>query len=94
MNYLHNDQQIAHLDVKPENIMLTKKDRAKLIDFGWAVDLRKQKLIQGAVGTTSYAAPEVFGKKLLHILLIIMIMIIGDKFSYKKDTFVLFFNIT
>lgn len=49
--------------MKPENIMLTKKDRAKLIDFGWAVDLRKQKLIQGAVGTTSYAAPEVFGKK-------------------------------
>ncbi|KAK4475361.1 hypothetical protein MN116_002424 [Schistosoma mekongi] len=62
LNYLHNDQQIAHLDVKPENIMLTKKDRAKLIDFGWAVDMRKQKLIQGPVGTTSYAAPEVFGK--------------------------------
>nr|CAH8875698.1 unnamed protein product [Trichobilharzia regenti] len=62
LNYLHNDQQIAHLDVKPENIMLTKKDRAKLIDFGWAVDLRKRKLIQGPVGTTSYAAPEVLGK--------------------------------
>lgn len=64
MNYLHNDQYIAHLDVKPENIMLTKKDKAKLIDFGWAVDLKKSRFIQGSVGTTSYAAPEAFGKGL------------------------------
>ncbi|CAH8634349.1 unnamed protein product [Heterobilharzia americana] len=62
LSYLHNDQHIAHLDVKPENIMLTKKDKAKLIDFGWAVDLRKEKFLLGAVGTTSYAAPEVYGK--------------------------------
>ncbi|VDP93455.1 unnamed protein product [Echinostoma caproni] len=62
LNYLHKEQFIAHLDVKPENIMLTKKDRAKLIDFGWAVDLRKTNFIQGPVGTTNYAAPEVFGK--------------------------------
>ncbi|KAF7256611.1 hypothetical protein EG68_05890 [Paragonimus skrjabini miyazakii] len=62
LHYLHTDQHIAHLDVKPENIMLTKKDKAKLIDFGWAVDLRKSNLLRGPVGTTSYAAPEVFGK--------------------------------
>ncbi|CAL8103196.1 unnamed protein product [Calicophoron daubneyi] len=62
LHYLHTDQLIAHLDVKPENIMLTRKDKAKLIDFGWAVDLRKNKFLQGPVGTTSYAAPEVFGK--------------------------------
>lgn len=62
LNYLHKEQYIAHLDVKPENIMLTKKDRAKLIDFGWAVDLRKNNMLQGPVGTTNYAAPEVFGK--------------------------------
>ncbi|THD26480.1 Non-specific serine/threonine protein kinase [Fasciola hepatica] len=62
LNYLHKEQFIAHLDVKPENIMLTKKDRAKLIDFGWAVDLRKNNMLQGPVGTTNYAAPEVFGK--------------------------------
>ncbi|KAF6770719.1 hypothetical protein AHF37_10747 [Paragonimus kellicotti] len=59
LHYLHTDQHIAHLDVKPENIMLTKKDKAKLIDFGWAVDLRKSNLLRGPVGTTSYAAPEV-----------------------------------
>ncbi|CAH8588793.1 unnamed protein product [Dicrocoelium dendriticum] len=61
LHYLHTEQFIAHLDVKPENIMLTKKDRAKLIDFGWAVDMRKSSLLRGPVGTTSYAAPEVFG---------------------------------
>ncbi|VEL07080.1 unnamed protein product [Protopolystoma xenopodis] len=59
--YLHAEK-IAHLDVKPENIMLTKKDHAKLIDFGWAVDLKKTPLLRGPVGTTSYAAPEVFGR--------------------------------
>ncbi|KER20211.1 hypothetical protein T265_11182 [Opisthorchis viverrini] len=62
LHYLHTDQLIAHLDVKPENIMLTRKDRAKLIDFGWAVDLSKNPVLKGPVGTTSYAAPEVFGR--------------------------------
>lgn len=58
---MHTDQQIAHLDVKPENIMISKRDRAKLIDFGWAVDLRQSKTLSGSVGTCAYSAPETFG---------------------------------
>ncbi|KAL3316703.1 Serine/threonine-protein kinase Chk1 [Cichlidogyrus casuarinus] len=58
LDYLHNEKLIAHLDIKPENIMLTRKDRAKLIDFGWAVDLKTCSKFKGLMGTKVYAPPE------------------------------------
>ena len=31
--YLHVEQKLAHLDVKPENILLSGNNQAKLCDF-------------------------------------------------------------
>lgn len=55
LSYLHR-RQIYHLDVKPENIIVTHKEHvAKLIDFGFAITASNDKTL----GTTKkYVAPE------------------------------------
>lgn len=58
-----HDEGIVHRDIKPENILLDKKGRVKLADFGIAkilgrapeTDLTQTK---GAIGTPHYMAPE------------------------------------
>ena len=53
--YLHR-RQIYHLDIKPENIIVTHKEHvAKLIDFGFAITSSNEKTL----GTSKkYVAPE------------------------------------
>jgi len=60
LDYLHR-KSIVHLDLKPENIVLTEKDgqTVKIIDFGTAMQLRKGEKVQAMVGTAEFVAPEV-----------------------------------
>ena len=51
---IHKHGQL-HLDVKPENILLTHHGRAKILDFNISAD-KSQPLIKG--GTRNYMAPE------------------------------------
>lgn len=39
LGYLHS-QEIAHRDIKLENVLITKDRKVKLIDFGFAIDSR------------------------------------------------------
>lgn len=60
VHYMHS-KQIAHLDIKLENIMIDPEtDKLKLIDFGHATD---NPTIFNLGGTHPYIAPEGFGKK-------------------------------
>ena len=58
-----HDEGIVHRDIKPENILLDKKGRVKIADFGIAKILGNAAEVdltgtQNAIGTPHYMAPE------------------------------------
>ncbi len=63
LEYLHGQNQpIIFRDVKPANIMLTRKGRIKLIDFGIARIFRPNTLQDTQqLGTPGFAPPEQYG---------------------------------
>uniref|UniRef100_A0ACD5ZGC2 Uncharacterized protein n=1 Tax=Avena sativa TaxID=4498 RepID=A0ACD5ZGC2_AVESA len=60
--YLHEDcrQKIAHLDIKPQNILLDDNFNAKVADFGLCklIDRDQSKVVTMMRGTPGYLAPE------------------------------------
>ncbi|BBN11042.1 protein MpRLK-Pelle_SD-2b4 [Marchantia polymorpha subsp. ruderalis] len=64
--YLHEDcrEQIIHLDIKPQNILLDEQFRAKVADFGLSKLVKRNQKGQGQQGVThlrgtpGYIAPE------------------------------------
>ncbi|XP_065869368.1 G-type lectin S-receptor-like serine/threonine-protein kinase SD2-5 [Euphorbia lathyris] len=68
ISYLHEDckMRIAHLDIKPQNILLDEKFDAKLSDFGLArlIDKSQSQIITQLRGTRGYMAPEWLSRKI------------------------------
>ncbi|XP_074575710.1 G-type lectin S-receptor-like serine/threonine-protein kinase SD2-5 [Curcuma longa] len=62
LSYIHEEcrQRIAHLDIKPQNILLDDKFNAKLSDFGLAklIDRDQEQVMTRMRGTRGYLAPE------------------------------------
>ncbi|EMS49522.1 G-type lectin S-receptor-like serine/threonine-protein kinase SD2-5 [Triticum urartu] len=60
--YLHEEcrRKIAHLDIKPQNILLDEKFNAKVADFGLSklIDRDQSKVMTVMRGTPGYLAPE------------------------------------
>ncbi|KAK4030399.1 membrane-associated tyrosine- and threonine-specific cdc2-inhibitory kinase isoform X2 [Daphnia magna] len=59
IQHLH-DNDLIHMDVKPENILLSMDGVCKLGDFGLVVNL-KENLHDATEGDSKYLAPEVLG---------------------------------
>ena len=50
----------AHMDIKPENVLITGTREAKISDFGFMTETKN--LSREVVGTPGYIAPEVFNR--------------------------------
>lgn len=61
MAYAHSNN-IAHLDIKPENILLHKDIQAKIIDWGLGSFVDSDQKIEQYVGSLQYCPPEVLKK--------------------------------
>ena len=61
LDYLHQ-QNLVHLDIKPQNLLLGQKNEVLLADFGIATLIKKTQNgdERDIVGTTIYMAPERF----------------------------------
>ncbi|CAL4990895.1 unnamed protein product [Urochloa decumbens] len=68
LSYLHEEceQKIAHLDIKPQNILLDDKFSAKVSDFGLSkmINREQSKVMTRMRGTRGYLAPEWLGSKI------------------------------
>ena len=56
-----HSQNIAHRDIKLENILIDTSERIKIIDFGFSIDYKskeKQNKYAFLCGTPCYMAPE------------------------------------
>jgi len=55
---------VSHRDLKPDNILINKKKKVKLIDFGFGIkQISKRTKHFSFVGTLTYMAPEVIKKE-------------------------------
>ena len=62
LDYAHEEARIAHRDLKPRNLMVTREGRLKVADFGIASSLSETmstiSLRQTAAGTPPYMSPQ------------------------------------
>ncbi len=58
-----HDRGFLHLDLKPENVMITPGGAPKLIDFDLAVPRSQARALRRVAGTPTYLAPEQIDRK-------------------------------
>jgi serine/threonine protein kinase len=61
VRYLHEVRQVAHLDLKLENVMIDSRSQVKIIDFGQARSFEALASVHGPLrcGSPPYWAPEI-----------------------------------
>ena len=60
--FIH-DKHIAHLDIKPDNVLLDKYGRIKYCDFGYSKVFHYNEVrLDQKAGTSNYMAPEILAK--------------------------------
>lgn len=64
LQHMH-ENNIVHLDIKPENIMFEAKNstNVKIVDFGLATKLDPDEMVKVSAATVEFAAPEIVEKE-------------------------------
>lgn len=57
-----HSQLICHRDLKLENILVSDRQRIKIIDFGFGIRTPEDVLLKIYCGTSSFMAPEIIRK--------------------------------
>ena len=60
LKYIHS-QNIAHRDIKPDNILIDLNNTIKICDFGVGKEIKSGQLLYDPCGTPAFVAPEVLG---------------------------------
>ena len=55
---MHNVARVIHFDIKPENILVNKKDEIKIADFGISKMMNKSEEFRKVGGTRMFLPPE------------------------------------
>jgi serine/threonine-protein kinase len=84
---------IIHRDIKPENIMLNKKGKVKVMDFGIAFSGELPRLTQRgfAVGTPQYMSPEqlrgkpVDGRSDIYSLSVLFFYLVAGRLPFEDN---------
>ena len=59
LHYLHKSMKVIHRDIKPSNILLNKKGKVKIADFGVSGKIEKTlDCLSSWVGTMTHMSPE------------------------------------
>lgn len=58
LDFIHS-RYIVHLDIKPQNILLSDDGKCRLADFGLSRKIPPGELVQEISGTPEYTAPEI-----------------------------------
>ncbi|XP_057644435.1 sperm motility kinase X-like [Chionomys nivalis] len=93
VHYCH-DNNIAHRDIKLDNILLDGKGNIKLCDFGLAVRVTSGQMCKGFCGTIEYCAPELFDDTeydakavdIWSMAVVLYVMLTGN-FPFKANTY-------
>ncbi len=88
VDFLHSTNGLAHLDIKPDNIVLTDNFKLAINDFSFVEKLNS--IISHTTGTDQYMAPEV--RRTMNSQSMVYIPEKADIFSLGISLFIIMFQ--
>lgn len=88
VEHIHSRGQVAHLDLKLENLLIDKDFTLKICDFGFAEDLSQP--VKKSKGTPGYKAPEIHQLENKHTSPFERVGFAGDKADFFALGVILF----